>query len=121
MSWRDAAVFDAEQLPMALESNEEDVLCEFYELFLVQIEELVNVFGSPGIATQADSVRLLAHKLKSSSLSVGAMRLGEQLAELEARCFLASSSEIELLVAGVVATAGQTDLALRTRLRNPSH
>jgi HPt (histidine-containing phosphotransfer) domain-containing protein len=119
MSWRDAPVFDAEQLPMALESNEEDALREFYDLFLVQIEELVNVFGSPGISSQADTVRLLAHKLKSSSLSVGAMRLGEQLAELEARCFLASPSEIELLVAGVVATAGQTDLALRARLRNP--
>jgi len=120
VSCNDAPVFDAEQLIRILESHDELVLCEFYELFLQQLAELLTVFGNAGPSFQPETIQLFAHKLKSSALSVGAMRLGAQLAALEECCLMSSPAGIELLMADVVSTALQTETAVRERLlRSP--
>jgi len=121
MSASDTPVFDPEQLPLSLESRDEDVLREFYELFLVQLTELIDSFGSAAPVLQTDAVRRSAHKLKSSSFALGAVRLGEQLAVLEERCLDTSPAQIELLIVEVVNTALLTEMAVRDRLRDPGN
>lgn len=115
----DAPLFDPERLPLSLESREEDVLREFYELFLVQLAELQHAPMLTEPVRDWPSIRLLAHKLKSSSLAVGAVRLGELLAALEDACQSASAAHLETLLQQALRTAQQTGEAMRARLQTP--
>jgi len=115
MALHEALIFDAEKLPAALETREEAVLREFYELFQTQLLDLQEALAADGIEREA--VRLLAHKFMSSSLAVGATRLGETLAALEERCLLSSSADIDVLVTQVESIARLTAEAVRARLQ----
>lgn len=117
MPVHDALIFDTEQLPLALETREEDVLRDFYALFLQQLVELQKGLASVTALRDRGNVRLLAHKLKSSSLVVGAIRLGEELAALEEACLSSADAEIDALIARVIETCSLTAVAIQARLQ----
>jgi len=117
MSPHDSPIFNAEKLPEALGCHEDEVLREFYQLYLVQLAELQN---SPVMTTpvrDGQTMRLLAHKLKSSSLAVGATRLGDSLAQLEELCQSSSTRLLEEQVMSVLLTAQHTAEAVHARLQ----
>lgn len=74
-------ILDPDQLARTLESNDQALQREFYEVFLAhastEIESLAAAGGNP------DQVRASAHQLKSSSQSVGTPRLTQALIALE--------------------------------------
>ena len=117
MSFHEALIFDSEQLPLALETREEDVLQDFYALFQQQLDELQAVLASATALCDRANVRQLAHKLKSSSLAVGAIRLGEALAALEESCLSWTDADIDVLIADVIETSSLTAAAVRVRLQ----
>lgn len=113
-------VLDSEALPLALETREEAVLREFYELYLSQLEELRSSQAMAVRSGDRRSIRLLAHKMKSSSLAVGAMCLGQLLSELEERCESLSGADFEVLLELVDRTVEHTRDALNARLECPA-
>jgi len=117
MILHEALIFDSEQLPLALEIREEEVLQDFYALFLQQLVELQMGLASATALRDRANVRLLAHKLKSSSLAVGAIRLGEALAALEESCLSWPDADIDALIARVIETSSLTAAAVRARLQ----
>ena len=117
MFLHEALIFDSEQLPAALETREEEVLQDFYALFLEQLVELQRALATATAQRDKVNFRLLAHKLKSSSLLVGAMRLGAALAALEESCLSCADADIDALIARVIETSSLTSTAIRARLQ----
>ena len=79
-------VFDDKHLGAVLGVNEPLILCDFYNLYLRQVNDILDVFVAGAGLERRDEVARLSHKLKSSSLSVGAAQLGESLERLELAC-----------------------------------
>lgn len=78
-----ADLFDQHLLRQTLGLHDPRMLADFYTLYLVQARELLEVF-LPGVEVREDrAVEKLAHKLKSSSRSVGALPLGDILERVE--------------------------------------
>ncbi len=113
---------DARLLVEALETDEPAILQDFYSLFLQQLQELqqqLDTFSSP---YDADTLRLLAHKLKSSARTVGALALGEQLEALERACLQGSSQTIlEAMLAATRLACAETTLAVQAWLDSHIH
>jgi HPt (histidine-containing phosphotransfer) domain-containing protein len=96
-----ADLFDPQVLRQMLALQDPRMLADFYTLYLVQARELLDVF-LPGAEVRLDrAVERLAHKLKSSSRSVGANPLGNILERVEQ----ISRSGDPLALAEVVAQA----------------
>jgi len=117
MILHEALIFDSEQLPAALETREEEVLQDFYALFLQQLVELQMGLASATALRDRANVRLLAHKFKSSSLAVGAIRLGAALAALEESCLSCADADIDAWIARIIETSSLTTTAIRARLQ----
>jgi len=83
---------DARLLAEALETDAPEVLRDFYSLFLQQVQELQQQLDGFKPPFDTGELRLLAHKLKSSARTVGALALGEQLEALERACLQGSSA-----------------------------
>ena len=76
-------LFDKTALPMSLGTTEKDVLIQFYDMFIQINLESWNDLSNSTKSNDLRLVRQTAHKLKSSSASVGALALAESLKSLE--------------------------------------
>ena len=76
-------LFDKTALPMSLGTTENDVLIQFYDMFIQINLESWNDLSNINKSNDLRLVRQTAHKLKSSSASVGALALAESLKSLE--------------------------------------
>lgn len=76
-------LFDKTALPMSLGTTENDVLIQFYEMFIQINLESWNDLSNSNKSNDLRLVRETAHKLKSSSASVGALALADSLKSLE--------------------------------------
>jgi HPt (histidine-containing phosphotransfer) domain-containing protein len=76
-------LFDKTALPMSLGTTENDVLIQFYDMFIQINLESWNDLSNSNKSNDLRLVRQTAHKLKSSSASVGALALAESLKSLE--------------------------------------
>ncbi len=76
-------LFDKTALPSSLGTSENDVLIQFYDIFIQITLESWNDLGTSNKGNDFKLVRQTAHKLKSSSASVGALALADSLKNLE--------------------------------------
>lgn len=76
-------LFDKTALPMSLGTTENDVLIQFYDMFIQINLESWNDLSNNNKSNDLRLVRQTAHKLKSSSASVGALALADSLKSLE--------------------------------------
>ncbi len=105
---------DSRLLVEALETDEPAILQDFYTLFLQQVQELQQQLDTFSTPYDAEDLRLLAHKLKSSARTVGALALGEQLDALERACLQNSSqATLEAMLAATRQACAQTELAVQ--------
>ncbi len=78
-------IFDAERLPIELEVYDQDLVRSLYEDFLGELEKL-NAFLLNQQLIKANAAEQMAthcHRLKSSSIVIGAYRLSLQLLRIE--------------------------------------
>ena len=76
-------LFDKTALPTSLGTTENDVLIQFYEMFIQINLESWDDLSNSNKSNDLRLVRETAHKLKSSSASVGALALADSLKSLE--------------------------------------
>ena len=76
-------LFDKTALSSSLGTSKNDVLMQFYEMFIQITLESWNDLSAGNKSNDLKLVRQTAHKLKSSSASVGALALAESLKSLE--------------------------------------
>ncbi len=113
---------DSRLLVEALETDEPAILQDFYTLFLQQVQELQQQLDTFSTPYDAEDLRLLAHKLKSSARTVGALALGEQLEALERACLQGSSqTSLEAMLAATRLACTKTTLAVQTWLDSLVH
>jgi HPt (histidine-containing phosphotransfer) domain-containing protein len=67
----------------SLVGDDENVIKEFLANYLQSTNHLAIILRNAGLANDAAAVEEAAHKLKSSSLTIGAKKLGEQCAQME--------------------------------------
>jgi len=83
MSSSSNRLFDPAILPAALETDDADTLVSFYEMFVLVTRDSWQQLANAGVDPDVSEVGGIAHKLKSSSASIGAMQLAEALSVLE--------------------------------------
>jgi HPt (histidine-containing phosphotransfer) domain-containing protein len=76
-------LFDKTALPSSLGTSENDVLIQFYDMFIQITLESWSDLSNINKSNDLKLVRQTAHKLKSSSASVGALALADSLKQLE--------------------------------------
>jgi HPt (histidine-containing phosphotransfer) domain-containing protein len=76
-------LFDKTALPSSLGTSENDVLIQFYDMFIQITLESWSDLSNINKSNDLKLVRQTAHKLKSSSASVGARALADSLKQLE--------------------------------------
>lgn len=76
-------LFDKNALPSSLGTSEADVLVQFYDMFIQITTDAWSDLFNNNTSNDLKQVRQTAHKLKSSSASVGAFALANALKELE--------------------------------------
>jgi HPt (histidine-containing phosphotransfer) domain-containing protein len=76
-------LFDKTALPSSLGTSKNDVLIQFYEMFIQITLESWNDLSAGNNSHDFKLVFQTAHKLKSSSASVGALALADSLKSLE--------------------------------------
>lgn len=83
MNDKTLVLFDKTALPSSLGTSEADVLIQFYDMFIQITVESWNDISAGNKSHDFKLVRQTAHKLKSSSASVGALALTDSLKSLE--------------------------------------
>lgn len=83
MNDKTLVLFDKTALPSSLGTSEADVLIQFYDMFIQITVESWNDISAGNKSHDFKLVRQTAHKLKSSSASVGALALADSLKSLE--------------------------------------
>jgi len=104
MNDKTVVLFDKTVLPSALGSSETGLLIQFYEMFIEITTDTWNELCGTTTTDDLRQVRQAAHKLKSSSASVGALALANSLKELE---FAAADGNVMLVTEKIEKT---TDL-----------
>lgn len=103
---------------MILESDSHELLCELYSLYLEQLRKMGDYLSSISPPYDFESIQQLAHKMKSSSQSVGALRVAELLNETETAAFgcnnLQMQNVIEVLLQDCISTIGVLETELMT-------
>nr|AKN39081.1 diguanylate cyclase/phosphodiesterase (GGDEF & EAL domains) with PAS/PAC sensor(s) [Vibrio tasmaniensis] len=92
---RDSEILTVSKLA-ELVGNEPAVMCDFLTDFLSLVTRQQEQLRAASSAKDIREVSSIAHKLKSSSRSVGAMRLGDLCAELENACTIGDVAVVEL-------------------------
>lgn len=87
------AVFSPEHLGEILETDDWDVISEFYSMFCMQLESMLN---NESINSDRDSecLRQEAHRMISSCNTVGAFRLSKLFSTLESACKTNTESQL---------------------------
>lgn len=76
-------ILDRNRLRSTLEANDPRVLLEFYTLYFEQLRDFAQRITKTSFINDFEAVAQQAHKVKSSSYSVGALRVAELLTEAE--------------------------------------
>jgi HPt (histidine-containing phosphotransfer) domain-containing protein len=103
MNHKTLVLFDKTALPSALGTSEAEVLIQFYDMFIQITMDAWSDLSRGNTIDDLKQVRHTAHKLKSSSASVGAIALANSLKELE----LAATDGNVLLVNEKIAGTSQ--------------
>jgi len=79
------SLFDPGILPAALEIDDADTLTSFYDMFIMVTRESWQELGTQEQEKDLEFAKIkdIAHKLKSSSVSIGAMQLADAFKTLE--------------------------------------
>jgi len=75
-------IFDENYISSMLEIDDPLFAIELYEIYLQQAKSILGKLGDPS-CDNIDEILHLAHKIKSSSRSVGALTLGAHLEAIE--------------------------------------
>jgi len=116
-------LFDKTALPSALGTSESEVLIQFYDMFIqITVDAWSDLCGG-NASGDLKQVRQTAHKLKSSSASVGALALANSLKELELAAadgnVLMVTEKIEITTNLLHSTVEQVRLELNTLQQEP--
>lgn len=79
----ETALLDKAVIVETLGSNDPALICEFYQLFVAHAQSIAPSFGAAFESANLEQLRGLAHQLKSSAASVGAVALARMLRQLE--------------------------------------
>lgn len=117
-------LFDEALLSRMLGIQDARTLATFYELFLQQAWPLLDLLHPDTQARDVRAVEKLAHKLKSSAHSVGAIPLSETLGQIEQLCRTGDTEGLARQLTVAHPLAGQTlaaiaDLQLRLAAQTP--
>ena len=105
-------LFDRTALAQTLGVADASTLASFYEIYLQQARPLLEVL-QPGAGLLGDrTLEKLAHKLKSSSFTVGAQPLAALLGRLEALCRAGDLDALAFLIPQAHQLAAQTFAAI---------
>jgi HPt (histidine-containing phosphotransfer) domain-containing protein len=111
----DEALIDLEAIRHIRElggTADDAFLQKVVEMYRKQAPALVASIRSYHDHSEADKAKHAAHKLKSSSLNLGAVRMGKLAERIEIRCGEAGKEELGKLVADLEAAWQATDLEL---------
>lgn len=75
-------IFDENYISSILETEDTSFVIELYDIYLLQAQSILVKIVDPS-SDNIDDILYLAHKLKSSSRSVGAVALGNHLEAVE--------------------------------------
>ena len=90
--------FDRRQLRTLLESDSSELLCELYTLYLGQLREMSSQLSSILPPYDFESIEQLAHKMKSSSHSIGAFRVAKLLNEAESAALECNGFQMRIVL-----------------------
>ncbi len=111
---RETLLFDKTALALTLGVADVSTLASLYEIYLQQARPLLEVL-QPGAGLQGDrTLEKLAHKLKSSSFTVGAQPLSELLGRLEELCRIDDQDALAEQLPSAHALAAETLAAVET-------
>jgi len=105
---QDALVFDETALAQLFGAGESPALSSYYALFIEQALPLLEIFHPEREQHSLQVLEKLAHKLKSSSSSVGAQALGQILGKVEAACLAGDQAALAHLVPQTYTVAVRT-------------
>jgi len=105
---QDALVFDETALTQLFGAGEAPALSSYYALFIEQALPLLEIFHPEREQQSLQVLEKLAHKLKSSSSSVGAHALGEILGMVETACLAGDQAALARLVPQTYTVAART-------------
>jgi HPt (histidine-containing phosphotransfer) domain-containing protein len=83
MSQYKGLLFDPRVLPAALEMDDAETLASFYQMFIMVTRESLQELSDCRQSADLTKVKDIAHKLKSSSASIGALQLAEAFRAIE--------------------------------------
>ena len=89
---------DRLQLRTLLESDSSELLCELYTLYLGQLREMSSQLSSILPPYDFESIEQLAHKMKSSSHSIGAFRVAKLLNEAESAALECNGFQMRIVL-----------------------
>ena len=116
-------IFDETYLAQSMELDDKDFLAEVYEIYVNQANVMVNdmIHKASDLATVKDNLSCitdLAHKLKSSSRSVGAFRMGHLMELIEAACRQQDADGAVMHIESLADVLARTVAAIGARLSN---
>jgi HPt (histidine-containing phosphotransfer) domain-containing protein len=83
MTQPERPLFDPRVLPAALEMDDPETLASFYEMFIMVTRESLLELRECHQGADLATLEHIAHKLKSSSASIGAIKLAESFKTIE--------------------------------------
>lgn len=111
MTLTSASLFDPQILPTVLDTDDVDTLVSFYEMFVLVTRDSWQEIAVFHAGSDFSRVKGIAHKLKSSSATIGAMQLAEALKVLED---LAASRDADAVRRCIAETAEAVSDAVNT-------
>jgi HPt (histidine-containing phosphotransfer) domain-containing protein len=108
-----AVIFDPSILPVNLGTDDPETLASFYEMFIELTQAVWAEVQSSQTGVAPEALRSTAHKLKSSSASIGALRLTEELRRLEQLAVRQDALQITTQIALVSSLVEESVLAVR--------
>ena len=116
MPHQTSPVFDRTVLPAALESQDAELLVSFYDMYLSHTREACLDIMHAAPPYNFDRLQRVAHSLKSSSRSVGAMLIGDLLRALEVAAEAGSDERTATCVEAARRVMAETFAAINSEI-----
>lgn len=94
-SRQETMLFDVAVLAQRLETDDHETLRRFYDGYLAHTSSQLITLHNLDLPRERDQFRFIVHQLKSSSASVGAMRLAALFSESERIIVHGNSAELD--------------------------
>lgn len=117
---REAQIVDVTVLT-GLVGNDPATVQEFLTAYLASARRLADELRTAGAEDDAKQVGAVAHKLKSSSRSVGALGLGDLCADLENACAAGSKAAVDAGMAQFETAWAEVEAEIIHLLAKPAH